>query len=491
MSSPARVRYAPSPTGYLHIGGLRTALYNWFLARQTSGTFLLRIEDTDQTRFVEGATERLVKALETCGIKPDEGVMLDANGHLIEHGSHAPYIQSKRRENHLASAYELIERDHAYYCFCTAEELDQARERQIAGKLPQMYDRRCRALTKQKAEDRAAVGDVHVIRLKVPTEGTCVFHDLIRGRIEVPWAQVDDQILIKSDGYPTYHLSAMCDDHAMEITHIVRGEEWISSTPKHLFLFEAMGWNVPYFAHVPLLLNADRSKLSKRQGDVAVEDYLAKGYLPDALVNFVALLGWNPTSDREVFTKEELAGLFDITKVNKAGAMLNLEKLEWLNGQYLRAMTEDAYLALALPALEQTVLDVGTRKRAALLFRDRATRVELLPALVLPWIEAPTPDATLLVWKTQTLEEARARVASVRALLAEWSIEQFFSLEESEACLKAWILERGWKNGEVLWPLRVALSGSAQSPSPFELLFLLGKEESLKRLDAVLAQMVR
>lgn len=487
MSLPVRVRFAPSPTGYLHIGGLRTALYNWFMARRTGGTFLLRIEDTDRTRLVDDATEKLVRSLRRCGITPDEGVILDDAGAVIERGAHGPYIQSKRREKHLAYAYELIEKGHAYYCFCTPEDLEQMRALQTAAKQPVMYDRRCRSVSREVAENRAAVGDAHVIRLKVPTEGSCVFQDLIRGRVEVPWAQVDDQVLIKSDGFPTYHLAAMCDDHDMEITHVIRAEEWISSTPKHVFLFDAMGWQAPQFAHVPLLLNPDRSKLSKRQGDVAVEDYLAKGYLPEAIVNFVAMLGWNPTSDREIFTKEELGALFDITKVNKSGAMFNLEKLEWLNGQYLRMLPEAEYLALAGPVLAETVSDPSQRSRAALLFRDRATRVQLLPELVTPWLTTPVVDASMLVWKTQTNTEAAERLSMVRGWLANCDETSFASIVDLETHMKAWIAERGLGNGEVLWPLRMALSGAKQSPSPFELLYLLGKTEGLRRIDAALA----
>ncbi len=488
-ATPARVRFAPSPTGYLHIGGLRTALYNWFLARKTGGTFLLRIEDTDRTRLVDDAAVKMVQALTRCGLAPDEGVKLGVDGTLVEEGPYAPYIQSKRREKHLAYAYDLIERDAAYYCFCTPETLDEMRALQTAAKQPLMYDRRCRALSKEVAENRAAVGDACTIRLKIPLEGTCVFHDKIRGRIEVPWAQVDDQVLIKSDGYPTYHLAAIADDHDMAITHVIRAEEWISSTPKHLFLAQAMGWDVPEYAHVPLLLNPDRSKLSKRQGDVAAEDYLAKGYLPEALLNFVALLGWNPTSDREIFTKEELAALFALEKVNKAGAVFSIEKLDWLNAHYLRALPEAEYLALALPILEASVPTANTdalRRRAALLFRDRVTRVQLLPELVAPWLAAPVADAALLLWKTQTAAETRERLAAVRAELATWPESAFTVLSEIESALKAWIAAHGWGNGEVLWPLRTALSGAKQSPSPFELLYLLGKDEALGRIDAAL-----
>lgn len=491
-SSPVRVRLAPSPTGFIHVGNMRTALYNWFMARQSGGTFLLRIEDTDRTRLVDGAIENLLRSLKRCGLSPDEGVMLAEDGTMMEKGSYGPYVQSKRREKHLAYAYELIERDAAYYCFCSEEELKKMSEEQVLTKRPQMYDRRCRAIAKEMAKDRAAAGDTHVIRLKVPTEGVCKMEDLIRGPIEIPWAQVDDQVLVKSDGFPTYHLAATADDHDMKITHVIRGEEWISSLPKHVYLAQVMGWTPPQYAHVPLLLNADRSKLSKRQGDVAVEDYLAKGYLPEALVNFLALLGWNPTSDREIFSKEELANLFDITKVNKSGAIFNGEKLEWVNGQYMRSMSEAEYLALALPMLETTIPGIDTdalalRTRAALLFRDRATRVQLLPELVQPWLTAPKQDATQIVWKTQTSTEARERLQPVAELLRSLSEETYADIALLEARVKPWIAEHGWGNGEVLWPLRVSLSGAKQSPSPFELLYLLGKTESLRRIDEALA----
>lgn len=486
MSTPPRVRFAPSPTGYLHIGGLRTALYNWFFAKRHGGSFIVRVEDTDRSRLVEDAIAGLLRTLKACGIEGDEGLTFDG-GEMQDKGAFGPYLQSKRREKHLAYAYELIKRDAAYYCFCSQEELDAMRAAQTAAKQPVMYDRRCRALSKEVAENRAAVGDACVIRMKVPLTGSCVFEDLIRGKIEVQWSQVDDQVLIKSDGYPTYHLAAICDDHDMAITHIIRGEDWISSTPKQVFVLQSMGWDMIQFAHMPLILNPDRSKLSKRQGDVAVEDYLAKGYLPEALVNFVALLGWNPTGDREIYTKEELASLFDLGKVNTSGAVLNREKLEWLNGQYVRAMAESDYLALAEPMLATTTADPEQRTRAARLFRDRATRIQLLPELTAPWLATPNVDASILVWKTQTTTEAHERLAAVRAWLADREDTTFASIADLETQTKAWITEQGWGNGEVLWPLRMSLSGAKQSPSPFELLYLLGKGEGLKRIDAAIA----
>lgn len=486
-SSPARVRFAPSPTGFLHIGSLRTALYNWFLARRTGGTFILRLEDTDRVRMVEGAKEKMIRSLAICGLTVDEGMGLDADGALIEKGAHGPYLQSECRERHVRYAHDLIARDAAYYCFCSEEDLKKMAEEQTLTKRPQMYDRRCRALAKETAEARIAAGEPHVIRLKVPTEGTCRMHDLIRGEIDIPWAQVDDQVIIKSDGFPTYHLAATCDDHDMQITHVIRGDEWIASLPKHLFIAQAFGWTAPQYAHVPLLLNADRSKLSKRQGDVAVEDYLDKGFLPEAIVNFVALLGWNPTSDREIFSKEELANLFEIEKVNKSAAVCNFEKLEWMNGLYLRALPEETYLAMTRPVLAPLISDVAQQDRAANLFRDRATRVQLLPDLVRPWLSAPKQEAMQIVWKTQTPVEARERLQGVANLLRSLSEDVCADIPSLEARVKSWIAEHGWGNGEVLWPLRVSLSGAKQSPSPFELIYLLGKTESLRRIDEALA----
>ena len=499
-SRPVRVRFAPSPTGFLHVGGLRTVLYNWFFARRHQGTFILRIEDTDRTRFVPGAIEKLCQSLARVGIVADEGFIVkgtqeDGTPILEDRGPHAPYLQSQRREKHLEYAYELIERDAAYYCFCSPERLEEMAKEQAALKQPQMYDRKCRSLSKQEAENRAAVGDAHTIRLKVPLEGSIELHDLIRGDITIPWSQVDDQVLIKSDGYPTYHLAATSDDHDMEISHVIRGEEWISSLPKHVFIAQAMGWNIPEYAHVPLLLNPDRSKLSKRQGDVAVEDYLAKGYLPEALVNFVALLGWNPTSDREIFSKDELASLFEIEKVNKSGAIFNTEKLDWLNAHYIKELSEDLYLAHAAPYVEGTDLTwwgpnpETFKKRATLMVRDRLAKFSDLPELIRPWIQEQIDlDPALLIWKTQTPEEVCERLAGVREVIATLTEQDLHSMTTIEFRIKDWIQSKGWGNGEVLWPLRVALSGAKQSPSPFELLYLLGKERALARIDQALAK---
>ncbi|MCK9360910.1 glutamate--tRNA ligase [Patescibacteria group bacterium] len=486
MASPVRVRFAPSPTGYLHIGGLRTALYNWFMARKHGGSFLLRVEDTDRARLVEGAIENLYASLVACDVKPDEGIMVE-HGRVESRGEFGPYLQSERREKHLAYAYELIEKGHAYYCFCTKERLEEVAKNQQLNKQPVMYDRHCRDLSVKDAENRAAVGDEHVIRLKVPLEGSIVMEDMIRGRVEIPWAQVDDQVLIKSDGYPTYHLAATCDDHDMRISHVIRGDEWLSSLPKHLYIFQIMGWEAPQYAHLPLLLNADKSKLSKRQGDVAVEDYLKKGYLPEALVNFVALLGWNPTADREVFTKEELAGLFDITKVNKGGAVFNIEKLDWLNGEYIKALPVDEYL---LRLSRGGFMPEGVmQERAARIVKDRLVRLEEAPGLIDDAVAMAEYEAASLVWKKSTPEDAKVRLEGARGYVAAKSEAWFADVKMMEEETRAWIIEKGWGNGDTLWPLRVALSGREKSPSPFELMFVTGKDEALARIDKALAKM--
>lgn len=497
-SRPVRVRFAPSPTGYLHIGGLRTALYNWFFARKHGGTFVLRIEDTDQTRFVEGAAESLCRTLSRVGLTPDEGMMTDEKGILFEKGDYGPYLQSKRKDKHLAYAQELITRGKAYYCFCTKERLEELAEQQRAMKVAPMYDRKCRSTSLTIAEKRVAAGEEHVIRLAVPTEGTIGVDDLIRGHIDFPWAQTDDQVIVKSDGFPTYHLAAMVDDHDMGITHVIRADEWISSLPKHIFIYESLGWDLPQWAHVPLILNADRSKLSKRQGDVAAEDYLAKGYLPEALINFIALLGWNPTDDREIFTKEELAEMFEITKVNKSGAVFNIEKLNWLNGHYLKQMPEEEYLKMCrqhlTPALSLerrgSWVDDGLIDRACLISRERLEVPSQLAAMI-DFIFKSTLDVdpAILAWKKQTKEGAVDRLKNVRAYLDGRMDPWFADIEIIDRDLRAFISEQGWDNGGTLWPLRVALSGMEKSPSPFELLYAYGKERSLARIDEALAHL--
>lgn len=485
-----RVRFAPSPTGYLHIGGLRTALYNELFARKNGGTFILRIEDTDRTRLVEDAIKGLCRSLERCGVIPDEGVWLDKQGELIHRGEYGPYLQSERKDKHLAYAQQLIEMDKAYDCFCTAGRLEELRKEQEMLKKPMMYDGRCRAIPRPEAEKRIANGEEHVIRLKLPRQGKIAFTDLIRGLIEFEWAQIDDQVIIKSDGFPTYHLAATCDDHDMAITHTIRGEEWVSSTPKHLFIFASFGWTAPQYAHLPLLLNPDRSKLSKRQGDVAVEDYLAKGYLPDTLVNFVALLGWNPTADREIYTHEELGTLFDLSKVNKSGAVFNVEKLDWLNAQYIKTISIEQYLDLTHPFVQDKTNDHSFADRALLLVRDRVVKPQNVEELTVNFFKDHLDYSKVSVtWKTQSAEDAKIRLTAVRELLVSLSDEEISNSTSVESKIKQLIAEKGWGNGDTLWPLRVSLSGQEKSPGPFEMIAMYGKERSLKRIEDALTHL--
>ncbi len=483
---PMRTRLAPSPTGFMHIGTLRTVLYDYFLARQSGGQFILRIEDTDQERSVPGAIESLLKTFQTMQLDYDEGLVLNPDGTLGEKGPYGPYIQSKRLDIYRKYADQLLAQGDAYPCFCTSEDLEKMREEQALLKLAPKYDRRCLKLSQEEVATRLARGDRHVLRLKVP-EGESKFVDAIRGEIVFKNSEVDDQVLMKSDGFPTYHLAVVVDDELMKITHVLRGEEWISSTPKQIILCSKLGFDMPTYAHVPLLLNPDKTKLSKRKGDVSVESYLDKGYLPEALINFLALLGWNPTDDREVFTREELIKLFDLSKVNRAGAVLNVEKLNWVNAHYLKTMPEADYLKLMRPFLQGLSDDRAFLDRACLLVRERVQ----LPSQVVEMTGFLFPaqlnhDASILVWKTQTKEEARERLEAVKALFMANS-EAFASIAELEAVVRGLIAEKGWGNGDTLWPLRVALSGMKQSPSPFELLWVYGMDRAFARIDEALA----
>ena len=333
-----RVRFAPSPTGYLHVGGLRTALYNYLFAKNQKGKFILRIEDTDRNRFVEGAVENLISTLKWAGLDFDEGPEKD--------GGLGPYMQSQRLEIYKNLTDVLIKNKKAYYCFCTQERLDNLRESQKKAGQQSKYDKHCLQLGQTEIEDKLKSNIPHVVRMNVEADQPIIIEDIIRGKVEFNTNVVDDQVLIKSDGYPTYHLANVIDDHSMKITHVIRGEEWLSSTPKHVLLYNYFGWEIPFFAHLPLLLNPDKTKLSKRQGDVAVEDYRQKGYLKEALINFVALLGWNAGDDKEFYTMEELINKFSLKRVNKSGAVFDIEKLNWLNAEHLRKKSESELLNL-------------------------------------------------------------------------------------------------------------------------------------------------
>ena len=474
--SSVRVRFAPSPTGYLHVGGLRTALYNYLYAKHMGGTCILRIEDTDRTRTVEGAAENLIAMLKWCGITFDEGPGMG--------GAFGPYVQSERLPLYAEHAKLLVASGHAYPCFCSSERLDTLRKQQQTQKLPPMYDRHCRVIAREDAAARIAAGEPHVIRLTVPLHDEIVFHDVIRGAVSVHGRLLDDQVLIKTDGFPTYHLANVVDDHLMQITDVIRGEEWLPSTPKHVLLYRAFGWDSPRFAHLPLLLNADKSKLSKRQGDVAVEDYKAKGFLPDALVNFVALLGWNPTADREIFSREELIALFDLVKVNKSGAVFDLTKLTWMNAQYVREE-----LPVVVDTLHDLLTSLGihvSREYVARVVHVMKERAETLNDFVdfgdYFWSRPTTFDAAYHAkhWTEQTPVYVREVLESFRNLAS-------FTPEAMEERLRAIATAHDVKPGGLIHPMRLATTGKNIGPGLFDLLEVLGREEVCARIELYLA----
>lgn len=477
-----RVRFAPSPTGFLHIGGLRSALYNYLFAKKMGGTFLLRIEDTDRERYVEGGTEALINIFPRVGLAYDEGPEKE--------GKCGPYIQSMRLPIYKKHADELLAKGHAYYCFCSAGELESQRKEQQALKLPTKYNRHCLTLTKEEVERKLSLNEPHVVRMQIP-EGETTFTDMIRGDITIKNEQLDDQVLMKSDGYPTYHLANIVDDHLMEITHVIRGEEWISSAPKHVLLYQMFGWKAPEFAHLPLLLNADHSKLSKRQGDVAVEDYLNKGYLPEALINFVALLGYNPKGDQEIYTLQELCDLFEISKVNPSGAVVNFEKLNWMNETYLRKKSGAELAELCEPFMKAAGKSVPKELFSKILVveKERMTTLADIVARVDMYQGQPNYDPAMLVWKKADAVDAKTNLTTVLEYL-QGVDEQDFEVAALEERMKAFIAERGLQNGNVLWPLRVALSGQSQSPSPFQLAWVLGKQDTIGRIEAAIAKLV-
>jgi len=488
-----RVRAAPSPTGFIHIGNLRTFIYDYLLAKQSGGDFVLRIEDTDQERFVPGAIEKLILTLKRIGIEPNEGAWLaEDDKTIIQRGTHGPYIQSERKKRHQEVAKQLLDMDKAYYCFCTSARLDEMRKLQEAMHQPTGYDGHCRNIGKLEAEKRVAAGEEHVVRLKLPKEGQAIVNDIIRGRVSFEWKLIDDQVIVKKDGMATYHLAAMVDDHDMEITHILRGDEWLSSAPKHVFIFESLGWEAPTFAHVPLILNADKSKLSKRQGDVFAEQYLDKGYLPEALINFLALLGWNPKDDQEIYSLDELIKLFNLSKVNRSGAIFNIEKLNWMNNHYLRLKSDEDFLALVLPHLPADEKDEDFKSRIAFLYRERLNLPSEITALSSFMFQTGLDysNATL-TWKDRSKEEAIGRLSAVKEWLQAADEATLNKVTKIETLVKAKIQEHGWGNGDTLWPLRVALSAQDKSPSPFELLVALGKDRALKRIDEALAYLVQ
>ncbi len=463
-------RFAPSPTGYVHVGSQRTALYNYIFARQQKGKFILRVEDTDQNRYVEGAVENLISSLEQLGIEYDAGPgKEDAKG---------PYFQSERNEIYNKEVQKLMEQGHAYRCFCTSERLEALRKDQMENQTPTGYDGKCRTISKEKSDERAKT-EKFVIRLKTPNEGFCEFTDIVRGDVKIAWSQVDDQVLVKSDGFPTYHLANVIDDHYMEVTHVIRGEEWLPSVPKHLFLYECLGWNAPQMAHLPLLLNADRSKLSKRQGDVAVEDYLKKGYTPEALNNFLALLGWNPGGKNEIYTMDELIEAFDISKITKAGAVFDVQKLDWMNGQYIKNMEVERYLSEARKWLGGTKVNEDKLDTALMAVKTSLATFQEVPLKLAVFTGEPAePDdeakEMLGLESTKLVFEAYAKkVAGLQDL----------KVDDFKAVMKEVQMETGVKGKNLWMPVRIGLTGEMHGPELGYIVEYLGKDENIKRIS--------
>ncbi len=496
-----RTRFAPSPTGMVHIGSLRTALFAFLFARHNNGVNILRIEDTDQNRFVEGSVENLLKVMQQLGIEFDEGYYLNEQGHLAQRGGHGPYVQSERLDIYHKYADQLVEQGSAYYCFCTQERLDELRKEQTALKKPPMYDRHCRTLSKEEVEQKLAefktAGTRPVIRQTIPEAGETVIHDLIYGDITIDHKILDDQVLVKSDGFPTYHLAVVVDDHLMEISHVIRGEEWIASTPKHLLLYKAFGWQPTEFAHLPLIVNPDKSKLSKRQGDVSVEDFLAKGYLKEALINFVVFLGWSPKTEQEIFSMEDLIVQFDLTKIHNSSAVLDPNKLDWLTSHYIRARSNGELVELLLPYWQQAGIDAAKWPREYLeaivaLEKERLKKLSEIGERTGYFFAAPDYEASMLVWKKSDAVTTKEILQKLHDFLQELKDDNF-AQAKLESHIKQFIANNGYDNGSVLWPLRVALTGLDKSPGPFEvaatLALSLGKNEILNRLETAVKKL--
>ncbi len=485
-----RTRFAPSPTGYLHVGGLRTALYNYLFAKGNGGSFILRLEDTDQTRIVEGATDSLLNALEWAGIEPDESPR--------KPGKYGPYVQSERLSIYKKYVDQLINEKKAYYCFSTSEELEESRQLQLKQGLQPKYNRKWLpedmggSMLRSEVQKRLDAGEPCVVRMKVPEKRRLRLDDVIRNIVWFEAETIDDQVLLKSDGFPTYHLASVVDDHLMEISHVIRGEEWLSSTPKHLLLYEFFGWEPPVFAHLPLLLNPDRSKLSKRQGDVAVEDYQAKGYSKESLVNFVALLGWNEGEgvEQEKYSMDELIEKFKLERVGKSGAVFNIEKLNWLEKEYIKATDNRILLQKIKPLLETALAEKETEMDRSTISSDDylLAMIELMKERV-NFVSEFVSFGSYFFFDPASYEESAVQKRwkeNTPDLLSEFlSVlnDTEFKVDPLEEALKAFAQEKEVKNAALIHPIRLAVSGVSFGPSLYHMLEVIGKETCLRRIE--------
>ena len=470
-----RTRFAPSPTGYMHIGNLRTALYAYLLAKANGGDFVLRIEDTDQERYVDGAVDLIFKTMKETGLIHDEGPDIG--------GPYGPYIQSERRNIYKEYAQKLVELGGAYYCFCDKERLDALRAQQEAAKVMPKYDGHCARLSKEEIEEKLASGVPYVIRQKIPRRGTTTFYDEIFGKITVDNATLDDNVLLKSDGLPTYNFANVIDDHLMNITHIIRGSEYLSSTPKYNLLYEAFGWEIPTYIHVSPVMKDAHKKLSKREGDASYEDFINKGYLKDAIINYIALLGWSPGGEQEIFTMDELIKAFNLEGISKSPAIFDIQKLNWLNGEYIRKLSPDEFHELALPYIRQAVKNatIDTHKISDLL-HQRCEKLSDIPEQIDFFDTLPEYSPELYCHKKMKTNEENS-LSSLQAVLPVLENLSDWTFDTIHTALFDLIAKLEVKNGIILWPLRVAVSGKSFTPGGgVELADILGKEETLNRI---------
>lgn len=506
-TSNVRVRIAPSPTGLVHIGNLRTILYNYLFAKHHKGTFIIRIEDTDQARLVPGAVEDLLKVLKWAGIESDEGPYLTTDEKVKEKGEFGPYTQSQRLDIYQQHVQDLLDKNKAYYCFCDKDRIDKLRADQVKNKQAPKYDNLCRNLSKEEVNTLLEQGTPHVVRFKMPEDKDVVFNDIIRGEIVVNTRNLDDYVLIKADGFPTYHFANVVDDHMMKITQVMRGEEWIASTPKHILLYDAFGWGMPQFAHLPQLLNKEKKKLSKRDGDTTVTDFIDSGYLKDALMNFIALLGWNAGTEQEIYTLNELVKQFSLDNVHKSGAVFDLDKFDWINGMYIREMSDDKFYETCQPYLEKSnlltfspstviVTETGEKlkptqvKKILSLEKSRVKRLnEITEAISFFFLDELDYEPKQLIWKKSDQKATIENLKLIESLLKDTKEENFTS-EKLEKEIFALIEKNSLDTGSVLWPMRLALSGRDKSPGPFDLADALGKEKTLKRVSRAIAKLL-
>lgn len=477
-----RTRYAPSPTGSMHVGNLRTALYEYLVAKSQGGTFVLRIEDTDRERYVEGAVDIIYNTLKSAGISHDEGPDVG--------GDFGPYVQSERKDMYLPYAQQLIDEGKAYRCFCTKERLEKLQEDSVGGG----YDRHCRDIPKEESDRLAAQGVPFVIRQKMPLEGSTTFEDAVYGSITVENSELQDQILIKTDGYPTYNFANVIDDHTMGITHVVRGSEYLSSTPKYNLLYEAFGWEIPTYIHLPLIMGKDEdgnvSKLSKRHGSTSFEDLVKEGYLPQAIINYIALLGWCPKDNQEIFSMDELIGVFSVDGISKSPAIFDYDKLEWMNGEYIKRMSLDGFAAVAEPYLKQGIKNESIDlKKVAAILQQRVTRLTQIPDMISFFDVQPEYEKELFVNKKSKTNLENSPVV-LQMVIDKLKTLESWDHDSIHDCLINLAQEQGLKNGTVMWPARIAVSGKTVTPGgAIEILDILGREEAIGRMEKGLAKL--